>query len=139
MIIPNLMVTDVARSIAFYREIIGMKLAVAIDGERNILGEDQADSAVFATLELDGAQLMVQSVASLAIELDEFTAEHRPTASGTVYFRGVHPETLKDRVDSAIVVKGPFQQWYGMNEIYLRDPDGYILCFGAPEGPPPAG
>ena len=139
MIIPNLMVEDVARSVAVYRDVIGMKVAVASDCEQTVLGPDDVAGAVFATLELEGSQLMVQRVDSLAPELDTFTTDSRPTASGTVYFRGVHPRTFEGRVDPAIVVKGPFQQWYGMHEIYLRDPDGYILCFGAPEGPPPAG
>jgi catechol 2,3-dioxygenase-like lactoylglutathione lyase family enzyme len=138
MIIPNLMVTDTARSIAFYRDVIGMTLVVAIGGEQDTLGEDELERAVFATLELAGAELMLQSVDSLASELDAFTAHSRPAASGTIYFRDVDPETLVDRVDPAIVVRGPFLQWYGMSEAYVMDPDGYILCFGAPQGPPPA-
>jgi hypothetical protein len=52
--------------------------------------------------------------------------------------RGYHPDEVADKDVSAITVKGPIKQWYGMVELYLRDPDGYIICLAAPEGPPPA-
>ncbi len=137
MIIPNLRVTDLPRSVAFYRDVLGLELALAVTAQRAMLPAGEVEGAVFATLEWNGAQLMLQTAASLAEQLDCFQATDMPSASGTVYFRGIDPRGVRERASAEQVVKGPELQWYGMLELYLRDPDGYILCVGAPEGPPP--
>ena len=138
MIIPNLMVTDMARAIAFYRDTVGMTVAMMISPRRDMVKEGEEADAVFATLDWDGGQLMLQTVASLAEELPVFDAGQRPAPAGTIYFRGLHPNTVMDRVHADHIVKGPVLQWYGMLELYLRDPDGHVVCLGAPEGAPPA-
>ena len=137
MIIPNLMITNMVRSIAFYRDLLGMNLTMMISAERKILTRPQEEDAVFATLEWEKSQLMLQTVKSLSQELSQFAADTTPSPSGTIYFRPMHPDTVLDRVNKEQIVKGPLQQWYGMRELYLRDPDGYIICLGAPEGSPP--
>ncbi len=134
MIIPNLMITDMPRSIAFYRDLLGMNVTMMISAERKMLASTQERNAVFATLEWQESQLMLQTVASLSSELSQFSPDATPYPSGTIYFRTMHPDTVLDRVANEQIVKGPLQQWYGMREIYLRDPDGYIICLGAPEG-----
>ena len=136
VIIPNLLVTDMQRSIAFYRDTLDMKLVMAASRDRQILSD--GEEAVFAILEWNGGQLMLQSAESLADELPVFEAQQRPAASGTIYFRDLHPKDVIERVTEEQIVKGPELQWYGMMELYLRDPDGYIICIGTPEGPPPA-
>ena len=137
MIVPNLMVTDMARSIAFYRDVVGLTVTMMVTADRQMLTDGDGSSAVFAMLDFEGGQLMLQTNASLAQELPVFAADQRPVPAGTVYIRGQHPESVAGRVSPDQVVKGPFQQWYGMVEIYLRDPDGHIICLGALAGPPP--
>ena len=137
MIIPNLMVTDMRRSVAFYRDVLGMTVVVMVAADRTILTGNTEANAVFTTLDWQGAQLMLQTAASLADDLDLFSPDEHPTTSGTIYFRGFDPETVLGKVASEQVVKGPLTMWYGMRELYLRDPDGYIICLGIPDGPPP--
>jgi catechol 2,3-dioxygenase-like lactoylglutathione lyase family enzyme len=137
LIIPNLMVSDMRRSVAFYRDVLGLQPSVMVAADRTVLPEDDGSNAVFTTLEWNGAQLMLQTAPSLAEELDIIGPDQRPTASGTIYFRGLDPETVLGKVAAEQIVKGPLTQWYGMRELYLRDPDGYILCLGVPDGPPP--
>ena len=138
MIVPNLMVTDMRRSVAFYRDVLGMNLTMAVSPTREVMAKSDGEGAVFATLEWDGNQLMLQTVESLAADVPSFTPDQRPVAGGTVYFRGFHPDTVATRASPEQVVKGPEVAWYGMKELYLRDPDGHIICLGAPEGAPPA-
>lgn len=137
MIIPNLLVTDMRRSIAFYRDVLGMRVTVLVAADRSVLQEGDGEDAVFATFEGADGQLMLQTAASLADDLPAFSADQLPQASGTIYFRGVDPDSVDGKVAPEQVVKGPFLQWYGMRELYLRDPDGYIICLGIPDGPPP--
>lgn len=138
LIIPNLLVTDMRRSLAFYRDVLGMRVAVMVGADRNVLADGAGADAVFATLEDGEGQLMLQTAASLAEDLPVFVTDQRPQASGTIYFRGIDPDGVAGKVTPEQVVKGPLVQWYGMRELYLRDPDGYIICLGVPDGPPPA-
>ncbi len=145
MIIPNLMVRDIQQSLSFYRDLLGMEIVVLVSPEKDVSFEGSGQGAAFATLEwkgmegdpASGGQLMLQTAESLASELDCYAPNSSPTASGTLYFRGFSPDTLIDKVPSDIIVKGPLVQWYGMKELYLRDPDGYIVCLGIPDGNPP--
>ncbi|WP_085905829.1 VOC family protein [Kiloniella majae] len=156
MIIPNLMVTDIEKSLNFYKDILGMELVVLVSPQKDVSFEGNGAGAAFATLEWknqnstsnnkadddnketqSGGQIMLQTAQSLADELSIYSPENSPTPSGTIYFRGLDPETIQNKAPQDIVVKGPFQQWYGMNELYLRDPDGYIICVGIPAGNPP--
>ena len=134
MIVPNLMVSDMARSVRFYRDTLGMTLTTTVSPDRDVGWPGDVGGAAFAVLEWDGAQLMLQTVESLAGELSVFPPDHRPVPSGTIYFRGMHPSSVRDRVGDEQVVKGPERSWYGMMELYLRDPDGYAACVGAPDG-----
>lgn len=34
------------------------------------------------------------------------------------------------------IVKGPERTWHGMTELYVRDPDGYIVRVGSPDEAP---
>ncbi|KLN61865.1 hypothetical protein WH96_06185 [Kiloniella spongiae] len=148
MIIPNLLVTDIEKSLSFYRDILGMELVVLVSPQKDVSFEGNGAGAAFATLEWknqnnknneaqSGGQIMLQTAQSLADELPIYSSENSPTPSGTIYFRGLSPEIILNKVPQNIIVKGPLQQWYGMNELYLRDPDGYIICVGIPIGNAP--
>lgn len=137
MIVPNLMVSDMQASIAFYRDVLAFTLAFALDSERGMHDDPVGKPIIFASLKWGQAELMLQTVESLAEDLPVFAKTSKPTASGTILLRGYHPDQVADKDVRAITVKGPIKQWYGMVELYLRDPDGYILCLAAPEGPPP--
>lgn len=138
MIVPNLMVADMARSLGFYRDVLGMTLTVGVTADLQMVMDPADPAIVFAVLEWNGAQLMLQTVASMAAELPVFDPQQVPAPAGTIYFRDLDPDAVVGRVPADRIVKGPVTQWYGMKEVYLRDPDGHIVCLGTPEGPPPA-
>ncbi len=139
MIVPNLMVTDMPRSIAFYRDILGLTVGTTVSSDKSFAtGGEVVAEPVFAVLEWNGAQIMLQTVESLAAELPVFSAGQSPHPAGTVYLRGFDPDSVAGRLSGDMIVKGPERTWYGMRELYIRDPDGHILCLGAPEGAPPS-
>jgi len=132
------MVTDMPASLHFYRDLLGMTVTMMISDDRQMLSLEDEKLAVFATLELDESQLMLQTVDSLSKELEIFNVGSQPAPSGTLYFRGLHPDKIRTQIPENLIIKGPLLQWYGMQEIYISDPDGYIVCAGAPDGPSPA-
>jgi len=138
MIVPNLMVTEMTRSIAFYRDVIGMTVTMMMSTDRHMLEPGQEAAAIFTLLDCEAGQLMLQTNESLAGELSVFQPDQRPAPAGTIYFRGMEPEPVHERADPEHVLKGPFVQWYGMKEVYLQDPDGHVICIGTPDGPTPA-
>ena len=82
MIVPNLAVRDIARSVQFYRDTIGMTLTMTVSPEREVGWPGEIEGASCATLEWDDCQLMLQTVASLADELEVFEPDHTPIPSG---------------------------------------------------------
>ena len=73
---------------------------------------------------------MLQTVSSLAKEFAMLGPDPAPVPSGTAYFRSLHPDTVRDRVAPAEIVKSLQRSLYVMTELYVRDPNGYVICFG---------
>ena len=84
---------------------------------------------VFATLQLDDYQLMLQTRDSLIQDTKEAVLTPEPLMTGTIYIRDHSVESVLNRAQDYLI-KDPVEQWYGMREIYLKDPDGYVVCIG---------
>ena len=144
-LIPNLMVDDVCKTALFYQNVLGFKLVVAVADfkkemeESNIVMElKEGDNLDWVNLKLDpedpaSAEMMFQSRISLAADLPELP-ELKDVAIGasqTLYLRNNDVDTqfnnLKNKVE---VVQEPSTKFYGMREWVMKDPNGYILCFG---------
>lgn len=129
-IVPNLAVADVERSIAFYRDVLGMRVTMTVDANQNYSMEEPVEKPVFAVLDLEGATLMVQEVGNLAGELPGFPRAVPEQPTGTIYFRMHDPDAVAARARGDQRLKGPEVTWYRMREVYLRDPDGHVVCVG---------
>lgn len=137
MIIPNLAVSDVPRAIAFYTDIIGMALNMTVAADREFaMAPDAIDHPAFAILEWEGAKLMLQTRESLGADMPDVEI-CAPNGSSTVYLRGLSPASVLEKLPPVAIITGPTLSWYGMMELYVRDPDGHILCLAAPEGDAP--
>ena len=131
VIIPNLLVSDIARSVTFYRDRLGLKLALCVGADKSYTEDGSlVPNPVFAILEWEGDRLMLQTAASLAEDLSCFSADQKPVASGAVYLQGYDPDSVADKFEAAEIIKGPETAWYGMREIHVTDPDGYVLSLG---------
>lgn len=137
MIIPNLAVSDVSRSITFYTEVIGMKINMTVAANRQFaMAPETVARPAFAILEWEGSKLMLQARESLGRDMPDVEIGV-PNSSSTVYLRGLSPASVINHVPPEAIISGPTLSWYGMMELYLRDPDGHILCLAAPEGDGP--
>ena len=141
-LIPNLMVNNVCDTALFYQNILGFKLIVAVadfeaEAEEGniIMSLGQGQNLDWANLKLDpedpaSAEFMFQSRKSLEADLSVLKGAEI-SASQTLYLRTDDADAqyhrLKDKVE---VVQKPVTRFYGMREWYMKDPDGYILCFG---------
>lgn len=120
---PLLSVFDMAASIKFYCDGLGFEL-VSSDGK-------PAPHFDWVLLRLNGTELMLNTA---------YDEDQRPPAPDPARI-GAHQDTAIyfgcPDVDGAYAhlrgmgmdVKEPRVAWYGMRQLYLTDPDGYLLCF----------
>ena len=117
---PNLMVEDVQQTVAFYREVLGFTLITTVP-EQPPFG--------FAIVQRDQVRLMFQSRASLSENVPALTGSSIG-ASQTFYIEvaGVLElyEALRGKVEIVVDLHKTF---YGTQEFYFRDSNGYILSF----------
>ena len=125
-LIPEFDVTDLDASLAFYRDVVGFRVAYARPEER------------FALLEWDGVQIMLEEAAGPGRRFHTAALE-RP------FGRGVNVQIEVGDVDALlarVVAAGlrpqlPLEErWYrrnqrqtGNRQFALADPDGYLLRF----------
>jgi catechol 2,3-dioxygenase-like lactoylglutathione lyase family enzyme len=123
---PLLQVFDMPTSIAFYRDVLGFEVVNT--------SKPGAENFGWALLRLNGTELMLNTA---------YEEDSRPPApdrariaahDDTAIFFGC-PDVdaayahLRSRAEN---VKEPKVAPYGMKQLYVRDPDGYNLCFQWP-------
>lgn len=117
---PNLMVENVAETLAFYREILGFEIVTTLP---------EQEPFDFAIVHRDGVELMFQSRLSLSENVPALTGSPIG-ASQTFYIevegiRGLY-DSLREKVEIVVDFHTTF---YGTHEFYFRDLNGYILSF----------
>ena len=121
---PNLIVADVERSIAFYRDVLGFTVQTTVP---------DASPYVFAIVQSGGVEVYLNAPEPAIAEYPAFKG--RPLG-GTLtlfiqvdYVRTAH-EALKDHVKIVMPLE---KKWYGVTEFAFTDPDGYIITFAQQE------
>ncbi len=120
---PNLVVRDVAQSLVFYRDVLGFLVKQTVP---------EAGPYVFVWLERGGVTIFLNDAAVAAKDLPDLT----PGTAVTLFIvlDGVDElyDTLKDRTR---VLMTPVDQFYGMREFAIADPDGIPIIFAQPIQP----
>ena len=135
VLIPNLMVENVADTVRYYQDILGFELQIAMqhqeDSQPNMVMELTDDMQLeWANMVSAGAEFMFQERHSLIEEIPALEGASIG-ASQTIYITldediDQHYTALKDKVE---VVVEPVSKFYGMREWYMKDCNGYILGF----------
>lgn len=122
---PLIQVFDMPTSVAFYRDVLGFTV---------VSQSEPGDNFDWGMLRLDDAVLMLNT----AYERDQRprAPDHSRVAAhdDTGLFFGC-PDV--DAVYAHLCEKGvkvnpPRVAPYGMRQLYVKDPDGYVLCFQWP-------
>lgn len=115
---PLLVVTDIGRSLAFYRDALGF----------DVVQEALHDGQVYwCRLARGGSSLMLQQA----------TEEDGPAAGRgrgvTLYFVCDDARALYEEFTTrGLVLEPPTVAPYGMKQLFVPEPDGYPLCFESP-------
>ena len=122
---PNLIVSDVARSIAFYRDVLGFSLGPTVP---------DAAPYDFAIVQSGPVQIFLNAPGPAVAEYPAF--QGRPIGGTLTLFVDVADigqvhSALKDRVKVVMPLE---KKWYGTTEFAFEDPDGYLITFAEREG-----
>ena len=125
------MIEDVNKTIDFYKDILGFEFVMGVPTEKNEvlmkLPEDKA--LIYALMKFGNIEVMFQAKESLSEDIPIFK-NMNIGASSTLYFEVDNVEELYNQLkDKVTVVKELHTTWYGMQEFYIKDCNGYILGF----------
>src|SRR5262245_42414417 len=121
---PNLIVSNVERSIAFYRDVLGFTVGQTVP---------EASPFVFASVQSGPVEIFLNALEPAQAEYPAF--KDRPIGGTLTLFIEVERiaevyAALKDRVKVVM----PFEKkWYGMTEFAFTDPDGYVITYAEPD------
>jgi uncharacterized glyoxalase superfamily protein PhnB len=116
---PNILVSDVEQSIAFY-EMLGFE---------KISQVPEHGKAQWAMMKDNDVSLMIQAKSSAESELP-FRYTNGQNAGALLYFDVENVEELRTKIDGkALIVKEIHSTFYGTNEFVIADPDHFILIF----------
>jgi len=116
---PLLAVQDIDRSIEFYRDRLGFSL----------VGQADSDGKIFwCRVERDGASVMLQQ----AEDEEDGPAEGR--GRGIIFYFVCDDANAmySELVSRGLKLDPPRTAYYGMNQLFVPEPNGYALCFESP-------
>jgi uncharacterized glyoxalase superfamily protein PhnB len=119
-ITPNLICRDVAASLVFYRDVLGFTVTMSVP---------DAAPFVFVGLERDGVPVFLNDLKAAEADLPMMA---KLPAGGTVtmFFIVTDVDALHAAVAPHATVVMPLKnQFYGMREFTITDPDGHVITF----------
>ena len=121
---PNLVVSDVSRSLAFYRDVLGFTLDKTVP---------DAPPFVFAAVASGPVEIFFNAAEAACAEYPAF--KDRPIGGTLTLFIEVDDiKRLYDSIKDRVTVVMPYERkWYGVTEFAIADPDGYLVTFAQPE------
>ena len=123
---PNLIVSDVRRSLEFYRDVLGFTVAVTVP---------EAEPFVFAIVQSGPVEIFLNAPEPAIAEYPAF--KDRPIGGTLTLFVEVTNialahATLQDKVKIVMPIE---HKWYGSTEFAFEDPDGYLITFAERDEP----
>jgi len=119
-----LIVEEIEKSLAFWVDRMGFAKTVEVpEGER--LG--------FVILARDGAELMMQTIASVLKDEPKFAPDGVQTKGCGLFIEVEDFEDVKRRLEGYPVTMAERVTFYGMREIGVAEPNGHTVVFAAKE------
>ncbi len=128
---PNFAVPDIEKTVAFYRDVLGFKLELAVPEDKSGVEQELTERKkyIYAMISRDGVGVMFQRTDSIGEDVPPLKGVPIG-ASVSFYIEVENINALYQEMKSkAGVVKELETVWYGMQEFYVKDCNGYILGF----------
>lgn len=115
-LVPLLFVEDIDVSVAFYTDKLGFEISMKWEPEGKIM---------WCRLERGSVALMLQS----ACPDEDGVREERIKGVGFFFLCPDAQLMFEEYSAKGLELEPPQVAFYGMNQLFLKDPDGYELCF----------
>lgn len=117
---PNLIVANVERSIAFYRDVLGFTVAATVPEESPF---------VFAIVQSGPVRIFLNAPEPAVAEYPAF--KDRPIGGTLTLFIDVENiRQVHDDLRGTVAIVMPLEhKWYGVTEFAFADPDGYLITY----------
>ena len=117
---PNLIVSDVARSVAFYRDVLGFTVQQTVPEDAPF---------VFAIMVSGSVEIFLNAADTAIQEYPAF--KDRPIGGTlTLFIEVANIQQVYDSLKARLEVIMPIEKkWYGVTEFAFTDPDGYVITF----------
>jgi catechol 2,3-dioxygenase-like lactoylglutathione lyase family enzyme len=121
---PNLIVAEVDRSLAFYRDVLGFTVEQTVP---------DASPLVFAIVKSGVVELFLNAPGPALEEYPAFKG--RPIGGTlTLFVRVAGIRAVYEELAPKVNVVMPLEKkWYGVTEFAFTDPDGYVITFAEQE------
>jgi lactoylglutathione lyase len=121
---PNLIVSDIERSIAFYRDVLGFAVETTVP---------DAAPFVFAILRNGPVEIFLNAMEPAIAEYPSLA--RTPLGGSLTLFMEVEQVRSAHEVlaRKAPVVMPLEKKWYGVTEFAISDPDGYVITLAERE------
>lgn len=117
---PNLIVSSVERSLAFYIDILGFARGMTVP---------EQSPFVFASVTNGPVEVFFNDRSTVAKDSPQM-AGLALGGGNTMFIEVEDIDGLHDRIKpNATIVMPIVTQWYGMREFAVADPDGYVITF----------
>lgn len=128
---PNFEVTNIKDTINFYSQVFGFSLIHAVPKNSETIHETiQNDTEyVYASMQKDGIEIMFQESQNFK-EGIIFAKDLNIGASISFYAEVEGIDNLYAQLKQQVKeITELSTSWYGMKEFFIKDINGYILCF----------
>lgn len=117
---PNLVVSNVERSVAFYCDTLGFTLTQKVPDQSPL---------VFASVQSGNVEVFFNAPEPAAAEYPGFKSKSIG-GTFTLFMEVEGIQALHDALAGRVNVVMPLERkWYGVTEFAITDPDGYIITF----------
>lgn len=118
---PNLIVSDIDRSLAFYRDELGFSVVTTVP---------EQPPFVFAMLQAGGVELFLNDAKLALKEHPEWAGRPMVAFGHSLFIETDGIDELYARLSGQAPTWMPIvTQWYGLREFGVADPDGYLITF----------
>jgi len=121
---PNLLVADVGRSVAFYRDVLGFTVTQTVP---------DAEPYVFAIVQSGAVEIFLNAPEPAYAEYPGF---RNRTLGGTLtlFVEVTGVREIHAALSGHVKVVMPLEKkWYGLTEFAFEDPDGYVITYAERE------
>jgi len=127
---PNLIVSNVERSLAFYEDVLGFTRGMTVP--------DQSPF-VFASVANGPVEIFFNDRSTVTKESPQM-AGLAFGGGNTMFIEVTGVDGLHEHIKARVKIVMPLvTQWYGLREFAIEDPDGYVMTFAERVGTPGSG